>query len=216
MCKAPFLSRLKLVRRRRDAGRSGANQPVTHAQLTSAEETPAAPVSAVQQNPALSTSQRLWNAAYDNLENEEDTAKLVRAYVKVLTTVLLGPDKSRGSSASGADEVSTELKDPAKRQEHMKKLFDEGQARVSTAWKIKAGMGEVAQFILSAKAMIDVAINALPQAALPWAGVCVGLLVSNHSSISWFPCRLISIRSSRILRKQQNPTRRASSMLFPA
>jgi hypothetical protein len=33
-----------------------------------------------QQNTELSTSQRLWNAAYNNLENNNDTAKLVNTY----------------------------------------------------------------------------------------------------------------------------------------
>ena len=62
----------------------------------------------------------------------------------------------------------------------MKKLVEEGQAKVSTPSKITKGVGDVAQFILSAKGMIDLAIQNIPQAALPWAGVCVGLQVSNH------------------------------------
>jgi hypothetical protein len=157
------------------AGPAGANpeakepQPVTE--------------SAVQQTPALSTSQRLWNDAYDSLENDNDTAELVKAYVKTLTTVLKA-EKAFDTSASGASDVSTELKDPTKRQMHMKKLVEEGQAKVSTVSKITMGVGNVAQFILSAKGMIDLAIQNIPQAALPWAGVCVGLQVSTHPSFN--------------------------------
>jgi hypothetical protein len=151
--------------------------------------------SAVQQIPALSTSQRLWNDAYDSLENDNDTAGLVKSYMKTLTTVLKA-EKASDTSAPEASGVSAELKDPTKRQMHMKKLVEEGQAKVSTVSKITRGVGDVAQFILSTKGMIDAAIQNIPQAALPWAGVCVGLQVSNRPSIAWFPCELISIRSS--------------------
>jgi hypothetical protein len=151
--------------------------------------------SAVQQTPALSTSQRLWNDAYDSLENDNDTAELVKSYMRTLTTVLRA-EKAPDTSASGASDALAAPKDPTKRQMHMKKLVEEGQAKVSAASKITRGVGDVAQFILSAKGMIDLAIQNIPQAALPWAGVCIGLQVSNHPSIAWFPCQLISIRSS--------------------
>jgi hypothetical protein len=175
--------------------------PVTDAQAGPAGADPGAKEpqqlteSAVQQAPALSTSQRLWNDAYDSLENDNDTAELVKSYMKTLTTVLKA-EKAPDTSASGDSDVSAELKDPTTRQMHMKKLVEEGQAKVSTASKIMRGVGDVAQFILSAKGMIDLAIQNIPQAALPWAGVCVGLQVRNHPSITWFPCQLISIRSS--------------------
>ena len=139
--------------------------------------------SAVQQIPALSTSQRLWNDAYDSLENDNDTTGLIKSYMKTLTIVLKA-EKAPDTSTPGASDVSAELKDPTKRQMHMKKLVEEGQAKVSTASKITRGVGDVAQFILSTKGMIDVAIQNIPQAALPWAGVCVGLQVSNHPSIA--------------------------------
>ena len=68
--------------------------PFTDAQAGPAGADPGAkepqPVteSAVQQTAALSTSQRLWNDAYDSLENDNDTAELVKSYMKTLTTVL--------------------------------------------------------------------------------------------------------------------------------
>ena len=60
----------------------------------------------------------------------------------------------------------------------MRKLVEQGRARIATAYKITKGVGDVAKFVLSAKAMIDLAIQNIPQAALPWAGVCIGLQVS--------------------------------------
>ncbi len=64
----------------------------------------------------------------------------------------------------------------------MKQLVKEGQANISTPSKITKGVGDVAQFILSAKGMIDMAIHNILQAALPWAGVCVGLQASSQPS----------------------------------
>lgn len=60
----------------------------------------------------------------------------------------------------------------------MKKLVEEGRAKVSIPSKFTKGVGDVAQFILLAKASIDTAIQNIPQATLPWAGVCIGLQVS--------------------------------------
>jgi hypothetical protein len=131
----------------------------------------------------ISTSQRLWNDAYDSLENDGDTAKLVKAYMKTLKTVLEA-ENALDPLDSGADDVSTELKDPTKRQLHMKKLLEDGRAKVFKASNITKGVGDVAQFILSAKGLVDLAVQNIPQAALPWAGVCIGLQVSIHPSAS--------------------------------
>ncbi|KAH8684812.1 WD40-repeat-containing domain protein [Tricladium varicosporioides] len=139
------------------------------------EESQLAPDATRQQSPALSTSQRLWNAAYDKLEEEKDTTELVRSYVKTLTKVLIANIPE--TVASRAGDISAELEDPSKRQKYMKDLVKEGQSKVATASKITKGVGDVAQFILSAKGMIDAAIQNIPQAALPWAGVCVGLQI---------------------------------------
>jgi hypothetical protein len=175
--------------------------PVTNAQVGLAGANPGAKEpqqlieSTEQQTPVLSTSQRLWNDAYDSLENGNDTAELVKSYMKTLTTVLKA-EKAPDTSASRPSDAKAAPGDPTERQMHMKKLVEEGQAKVSTASKVTKGVGDVAQFILSAKGMIDLAIQNIPQAALPWAGVCVGLQVSNHPSITCFLCQLISIRSS--------------------
>ena len=87
-------------------------------------------------------------------------------------------DKVLGDRTGGpAVDVSATLKDPSQRQAHMRKLVEEGQAKISTLSKITQGVGDAVQFVLSAKAMIDLAIQNIPQAALPWAGVCIGLQV---------------------------------------
>jgi hypothetical protein len=130
---------------------------------------PPAPESEGQQPPALSVSQTLWNAAYDSLEEDADTAELVRSYVTTLTIAL---------DMDSSTDLSAELKDPIQRQAHMREVVEKGRAKISTPSKITKGVGDVAQFILSAKPIIDAAVQNIPQATLPWAGVCVGLQVS--------------------------------------
>lgn len=154
--------------------------PVTDTQASSSRADPQAtepqPTTefAAQQAYALPTSRRLCNDAYDSLENDNNTAGLVKAYVKTLTMVLRA-EKAPDTSASRVSDVSNELKNLTKRQMHVRTLVEEGQAKVFTASNITEAVGDVAQFILSAKGLVNLAIQNIPQAALPWAGVCVGL-----------------------------------------
>lgn len=77
-----------------------------------------------QQSPALSTSQRLWNAAYDKLEEDKNTAEFIRSYVETLTKVFSANIPK--TIASKAGNISAELKDPAKRQKYMEDLVKKG------------------------------------------------------------------------------------------
>ncbi|KAK4109346.1 hypothetical protein N656DRAFT_716293, partial [Canariomyces notabilis] len=124
-----------------------------------------------QPTPVLPMSQRLWDAAYNSLAEDKDTAKLVESYMETLNKVL------GDRTVEPAVDVSSTLKDPSQRQAHMRKLVEEGQAKISKLLKITQGVGDAAQFVLSAKAMVDLAIQNIPQAALPWAGVCIGLQI---------------------------------------
>ncbi|KAI3337073.1 hypothetical protein HD806DRAFT_26405 [Xylariaceae sp. AK1471] len=134
-------------------------------------EPQAEPVALKSVGHVVSASERLWNAAYDSLE--KDDAELVGSYVKTLEQVLGGETHE----LSAAD-LSAKLKDPTTRQMHMRELVQKGQEKISKASRITNGVGEVADFILSAKTMIDTVLQSVPQAApaaLPWAGVCLGL-----------------------------------------
>ncbi|KAH6623588.1 hypothetical protein F5144DRAFT_606071 [Chaetomium tenue] len=121
-----------------------------------------------QPTPVLSVSERLWNAAYDSLET--DNAELVVSYLKTLETVL-----GANPGITPDTDISAEFHDPTKRQMHMRRLVEEGRAKISRASKITNGVGDVADILLSVKGIIDLAVQSVPQAALPWAGVCVGL-----------------------------------------
>jgi hypothetical protein len=146
--------------------------------------------------------QRLWDDAYDSLEKEEETTKFVEGYIKTLAKVL-EDERSQGTSLTGASDVSLEiegcmkeaantpstgptdtlatLNDRTRRQEYMRKLVEDGKARVVKSSRITKAVGDVAETVLLTKPIIDVVMS-IPQAApaaLPWAGFCVGLQVSN-------------------------------------
>ncbi|KAK4120591.1 hypothetical protein N657DRAFT_683414 [Parathielavia appendiculata] len=126
------------------------------------------------------------NAAYDSLEDDADTAELVKSYVKTLMIA---------SDIDSSTDLSAELKDPIQRQVHMRELVEKGQAKIFTPSKITKGVGDVAQFILSAKPILDAAIQNIPQAALPWAGRLAGI-VHVVSQMDWY-CAL----SEHLLKK---------------
>ncbi|KAI1737775.1 WD40-repeat-containing domain protein [Xylaria scruposa] len=118
-------------------------------------------------NPTISVSEELWNTAFNNLEADE--AELVGSYVKILNEVLGGE----------SGETATNLPDnQIERQQNMMELVKRGLERVEKASKITTKVGSIAGFILSSKGIVDLTIQAVPQAApaaLPWAGVCLGL-----------------------------------------
>ncbi|KAI0388002.1 WD40-repeat-containing domain protein [Hypomontagnella monticulosa] len=157
---------------------SNASSGYTTEAIPEAEECQPAMKPIEEETPTHSTSQRLWNAAYDSLESDKDTTELVRSYVKVLTKALKA---ERASDASAPeDDVSAELKDPTTRQTYMRKLVKEGRERFAATSKITEGLGDVIKYIENVKGMIDAAIKDIPQAALPWAGVCLGLQILSN------------------------------------
>ncbi|KAK3376687.1 WD40-repeat-containing domain protein [Lasiosphaeria ovina] len=126
-----------------------------------------------QPTPVISTSERLWNTAYDSLELED--AELVGSYVKILDSVL-GDETSEPSTA----DARAKLEDPTMRQQHMKELVQKGQEKISKTSRISTRVGDLTDFVLSAKPMVDLVLQSVPQAApaaLPWAGVCLGLQI---------------------------------------
>ncbi|KXX78699.1 Vegetative incompatibility protein HET-E-1, partial [Madurella mycetomatis] len=155
------------------AGASQALPPATPIELP---PRPAATEPIVQ--PHLSVSERLWNAAYDSLET--DDAELVGSYVEILERVL----GCEAHDPSAAD-ILAKLKDPAIRQMYMREMVQKGQEKIAKASRVTAGVGNVADFILSAKEMVNLVLQAVPQAApaaLPWAGVCLGLQILRNPS----------------------------------
>ena len=170
--------------------RSGEHGTVSIAQLASSlqqEPTaststilPAAPtatstktaISTETASAAVSLPQRLWDRAYDELKAEEST--LLMGYEKILSRTL----NENGPSCGESRESTIEQKDLDTRQRQMKQLVDAGLRKTEREANVKHGIGEAVQVVLSAKDMISSAIQAVPQAALAWTGVCFALQVS--------------------------------------
>ncbi|KAG5983667.1 hypothetical protein E4U55_007591, partial [Claviceps digitariae] len=119
----------------------------------------------------LSKSQQLWNDAYDDLEDTGATAGIVRSYAETLTLAIAGDDGQKLGTklGMGTSNLAADLKDPVKRQAHMRELVKKGRDKFANDSKMAQAVGDVASFVLQARGVIDVAIKNVPQAALPWA-----------------------------------------------
>ncbi|KAK5631464.1 hypothetical protein RRF57_007178 [Xylaria bambusicola] len=147
-------------------------------ELDSAERQPA--VSDVEQQiPTYTVSQRLWNSALDSLKEDEYTADFVRKYFIVLAKALSLEGESP-EAAGFNDGIIVPLKDPADRQKYMRKLVEEGQEKIATTLKIAESVSNAIGYIENIKGLISAAIADIPQAALPWAGVCIGLQILSN------------------------------------
>ncbi|GAP84539.1 putative NACHT and WD40 domain protein [Rosellinia necatrix] len=128
-------------------------------------------------NPALSISEELWNAAYDKISADE--GQLVGSYVEILKEVL------GGESSETTTDFPNGRKDQTERYRYMRELVKRGRERIETAPKITSKVGSIADFVLSSKGIVDLTIQAVPQAApaaLPWAGVCLALDILRNPS----------------------------------
>ena len=141
----------------------------------------------------------LWNEAYDKLEADEGTTKLANAYRETLAKLLTDQELRRRKEARNVTDPSAanakddpavrkainakildELKVRDNRPKYMGEFVKEGQEKVAKASKRTVRVGAIANLILKAKPVADIVLQ-IPQAApaaLPWAGVCIGLEVS--------------------------------------
>jgi hypothetical protein len=115
--------------------------------------------------------EELWDRAYDSLK--DDDPSLVEAYEKILSSEIRenGPP-SEASEASEPQKNIIEQANPAARRTQMQKLIQDGLLKTAKEAKILRGASETIQVVLSAKDMIDSAMQTVPQAALAWTGIC--------------------------------------------
>jgi hypothetical protein len=113
--------------------------------------------------------ERLWDRAYDDLK--ADQPSLVKAYERILSREL------EENASGGTSHTSIITQDWATRQIQMGQLVQAGLKKTEREARIKKGIGDTMQVVLSVRGIIDSAIQAVPQAALAWTGVCLALQV---------------------------------------
>ncbi|KAK3947359.1 hypothetical protein QBC32DRAFT_328628 [Pseudoneurospora amorphoporcata] len=112
---------------------------------------------------------RFWEDAYNELKQEE--AKLVDAYEKILSRQL----QNGSNSMVLESQPNIIAQNNSDRRRQMTQLINAGLAKTEREAKVKESCGEVVDVVLSVKNIISAAIQAAPQAALAWTGICTAL-----------------------------------------
>ncbi|KAF1730111.1 Vegetative incompatibility protein HET-E-1 [Beauveria bassiana] len=150
---------------------------------------------------AKALAEEITEARYEETRDDSAGHSDERKYVKDLTArvfVELNVSKAKttvdeappGSSSAELDQISTsilaKLKDPAKRQMFLEMLVSRGQLKVKKTEGIAKAAGYVAEKGLFIKPAVDLILQ-IPQAApaaLPWAGICLGMKMLSYPADS--------------------------------
>jgi hypothetical protein len=115
---------------------------------------------------------RLWDRAYNDLQREE--TDLVDAYEKILSRQLQdGP----GSAVPESQPNTIAQTNSDARRRQMIQLIHTGLEKTAREATVKEDLGVAVNVVLSARNIISSAIQAVPQAALAWTGICLALEV---------------------------------------
>lgn len=174
-----FKSKVSKWKHRHDAQEPSSSAPSPQVSRTSSpqitpqatSESSAPPPAAVDsKSPSVPTLQeKLWNQAYESLKTNDE--HLVKAYEKILSAQLNGEGSNEDQeNAIGATQDT--------RSEQMRKLVGSGLERSRKKDAVWQGVGQGLQAVQEVRRLVDGAIQAAPQAAVAWVGVCLGLEVS--------------------------------------
>ncbi|KAH7111793.1 hypothetical protein B0J11DRAFT_447333, partial [Dendryphion nanum] len=154
-------------------------------------------------DPARSPSSlpaRLWNRAYDQAKTSNPST--VDAYEKILSIRLSEQDPGTSGLPQSADLASQQneiAQDADQRRVQMQQLVQNGLHRTEKDTKVKQGMEGSLQAALAVKEVVDKAIQASPEAAVAWVGVCFALEIlmnpltqasSNREGIAYVVSRM--------------------------
>jgi hypothetical protein len=123
--------------------------------------------------------EEIWDEAYDDLKAEQP--QLMHIYEVILSNKLHDPNSDHPQSGDENNMIATAGDE---RRTQMLAIMQSGQNRVKREAKIKESVGEAMEIVNSMKSIISTAIQAAPQAALPWSIVSMALDVSLHTLIS--------------------------------
>ncbi|EXL40785.1 hypothetical protein FOCG_16729 [Fusarium oxysporum f. sp. radicis-lycopersici 26381] len=150
------------------------SQPASEpAARPTSQPTPSPPTSTDSEtSPLLSLQERLWNQAYDELKTSEP--KLVEAYEKILSIGLHRKDPSSVTCESTENEIE------GARETRCRQMQQLVRDRTQKAASIKRGIDEGLQAVQAVRGIVDKAIQAAPEAAIAWVGVCLGLEILSN------------------------------------
>ncbi|KAK3307753.1 uncharacterized protein B0T15DRAFT_549545 [Chaetomium strumarium] len=146
-------------------------------------ETPSQPASRGPETSPRSLQERLWDEAYDGLKTNE--SKTVEAYEKILTRELKTRDPTSMNLATQRNEIEQTQKG---RRGQMAQIVRAGLERTAKEAAVKEGIQDGMQAVYAVKQIVDTAVQASPEAAVAWVGICFALegLTYVVSRMDWY------------------------------
>ncbi|KAH6654591.1 hypothetical protein BKA67DRAFT_517795 [Truncatella angustata] len=153
------------------------SQPIAEPAPGTSSQLPASKLSlgADKDSQLPNPQERLWHEAYDDLEKNEP--KVTQAFEKIIAAKL-GQNEPSTQLDQAAEHVITASWKPTTVQMH--KLVLDGLDRTEKTASVKQGLGNVLQAVQTARVLMNSAVQFVPQAAVAWAGVCLGLEVLSN------------------------------------
>ncbi|KAM5361586.1 hypothetical protein ACJA88_014410 [Fusarium oxysporum] len=114
--------------------------------------------------------EQLWNEAYDKLRESEN--KYIAQYEEILVSELKKDNPNTDSVSLGSSHEE--------RWRHMQRLVQIGLSKTEKEAKIYEKVNDGLELFGTVRALVEPAVSAVPQAAIPWVGVCFILEVISN------------------------------------
>lgn len=138
---------------------------------TPALTSPTPQLSSGPETPPHSLQAQLWNQAYDELKASEPD--IVEAYEKILSCELDRDSSTPTNSASRKNVIEP----TRERWRQMEQIVQAGLKKTEKEAAVMQRIDDGLQVAYSVKGIADKAVQAAPEAALAWVGVCFALEV---------------------------------------
>ncbi|KAH7150699.1 hypothetical protein DER46DRAFT_628659 [Fusarium sp. MPI-SDFR-AT-0072] len=149
------------------------NDQALPASIPSKSQPPARPDSTKS---PTSLPERLWNQAYEQVK--AGNLSTVSVYEKILSARLREQDASVSEppDSAGLESQQNEIAQAAdERRVQMQRLVQHGLRRTERDAEVKQVMEDGIQAAMAIKEVVDKAVQASPEAAIAWVGVCFAL-----------------------------------------